>query len=336
LLKLAPGQPVVSGLDVLDYLEMWNEQDKWWKDIVAFYSPYEYSAMLSADYDGHGKTLGTTVGVKNADPTMKVVMGGIEEISLDYIRAMKLWVDFNRPDQKFPADVVNMHYYCSNGDTGKPPNGICPEDCKFKELFLPVRDWLDRYLPGIEFWVSEFGYDSNSASPQGVPSIGSTNNFVVQAQWLVRSYLALATARVDRAHQYWLTDENDLSSYGRFETSGMIDNKNNPKPAWFYVYTMKNRLANMRFINDSINDQVNVAKFASDDRKSATYVVWSGTAYERLVPNHYVQIEGNPSKVIQVTLTNGQTNGVEEPLTVNAGMVVVTVSETPLFIVAMY
>lgn len=75
-LKLAAGQPRSTGLQTLNYIENWNEQDKWWQNREGYFSPYEYAAMSSADYDGHLGAMGSTVGVKNADPNMKMVMGG--------------------------------------------------------------------------------------------------------------------------------------------------------------------------------------------------------------------------------------------------------------------
>src|SRR5207302_887000 len=64
LLKLGPGQPRVSGLGTLGYLEDWNEPDKTWKERAGRFSPYDLSAMCSADYDGDQGRMGKAIGVK--------------------------------------------------------------------------------------------------------------------------------------------------------------------------------------------------------------------------------------------------------------------------------
>jgi len=94
--RLTPNELVTTGLGFIDYLENWNEPDQ-----NGIFSPEEYAAMLSADYDGHAQTLGlvpdpdnpnqmiSTVGIKNADPNMKVVMSGLEDANLAYIRRIE-------------------------------------------------------------------------------------------------------------------------------------------------------------------------------------------------------------------------------------------------------
>ena len=61
-------------MNTLAYFENWNEENKWWKGRAAYFSPYEFAAMCSADYDGHRCAMGATVGVKNADPKALMVM----------------------------------------------------------------------------------------------------------------------------------------------------------------------------------------------------------------------------------------------------------------------
>ena len=120
--KLDPSELAITGLGFINYLEDWNEQDQ-----NSIFSPPEYAAMLSADYDGHAQTMGlvidpnnanqmiSTVGAKNADPNIKVVMGGLESADLAYIRQMVTWFQANRPANatfgQIPLDVINIHHY---------------------------------------------------------------------------------------------------------------------------------------------------------------------------------------------------------------------------------
>ena len=67
-LKLATNQNRESGLGYLKYLENWNEPDRTWGPPANHFSPEAYAAMGSADRDGHEGTMGSTFGIKNADP----------------------------------------------------------------------------------------------------------------------------------------------------------------------------------------------------------------------------------------------------------------------------
>ncbi len=191
LLKLRAGQPRRSGLGLVRYIENCNEPDKWWEGRDAHFLPAELAAMCSADYDGHQGAMGSTVGVKNADPNMKLVLGGLARPDIEYLRAMKLWANFHR-DGDMPFDVINLHHYSTDGggQGGQTTTGISPEADGLRERFAQVVAWRDRYLPGAEVWVSEFGYDTNQQSPFRAPAIGTFSGAEVQGQWIVRSYLA--------------------------------------------------------------------------------------------------------------------------------------------------
>src|SRR5690606_12979922 len=193
--------PQHSGLGLVKYVENWNEQDKWRRGRAGYLSPYEMAAMCSADYDGHEGSMGSGYGAKNADPNIKFVMGGLTILGLEYIKSMKLWSDTYRTSG-FPADVLNFHHYSnsSGGQDVAMKDGISPEDDSLKYKLKEIVDYRNRYLPGKEIWLSEFGYDTNPNSPQGVKVIGQNDEYEVQAQWLIRSYLEMAAAGIDRAH----------------------------------------------------------------------------------------------------------------------------------------
>ena len=72
--------------------------------------------MLSACYDGHEGKLGPGYGVKGADPSMLVIMGGLTNFDTTYLKRMSDWFNANRKDRRFPADVVNVHHYCNEND----------------------------------------------------------------------------------------------------------------------------------------------------------------------------------------------------------------------------
>lgn len=335
-LKLAVGQPRSTGLGTLSYYENWNEQDKWWDGRASYFNPYEYAAMTSADYDGHQGTMGTTVGVKNADPNAKLVMGGLADPNLEYVRALKFWSDFNRGGS-FPVDVINIHHYSNNGGgQGSGSVGISPEADGLKEKLQKFVDYRNAYLPGKEVWLTEFGYDTHPSSPQRAPAIGVTNQEEVQGRWLIRSYLAAAAAGIDRAAMYMLRDVNPNSST-QYDTSGLVSSQATgyqPKPSWYYVYTMKNKLGNMRYLGEAAsgNPNVKIYKFKDVSSNQGAYVVWSPTSNNTTVNGYGLSLAGSPTSATLVTLTGGDTDGVNSTLAITGGSVSVNVSEKPVFV----
>ena len=65
-------------------------------------SPVEQAALLSACYDGHEGTIGNRkdiVGIRTADPSMPVSMGGLAgatRLALDNVWIMREWFAANR------------------------------------------------------------------------------------------------------------------------------------------------------------------------------------------------------------------------------------------------
>ena len=337
LLKLKDNQPRFSGSGLIKYIESWNEQDNWWKGRDAFFTPYEYAAMASADFDGHKKTLGTTVGIKNADTSLKLVMGGLADPDLNYVRAMKLWGDYFR-NGDFPADVINVHHYCNDAE-GQPNGtvGVSPEDDHLKQRMQEFVDYRNKYLPGKEVWITEFGYDTHPESPQRAPEIATYGQEEVQAQWLIRSYLALAAACVDRAAMYMLRDV-DPNNPTKFCTSGLCSSRDSnyvAKKSWYYIYTMKNRLKGMRFEQEieSGNQNVLIYKFKHTDENVSAYAVWCPTSNGTIVENYELTLDQSEVYAKLIELTNGEIYGAESNLNISDGKISIDVSERPVFVI---
>jgi hypothetical protein len=337
LLRLKPGQPVRSGLGLVRYLENWNEPDKWWKGRGPMFAPFELAAMCSADYDGHRRTMGPTVGVKNADPGMKLVLGGLAKPEVEYLKAMKLWADFYRGGA-FPADVINLHHYCNDAAShdGRPTAGISPEADNLRERFQAIVQWRDRFLPDKELWVSEFGYDTNPQSTQHAPAIGPADAQEVQGQWIVRSFLALAAAGVDRAQLYMLRDVNAESST-QYDSSGLTSEKakhHQPKRSWYYVATLRHVLRGTRFESEvpSGNAQVRIYQFCSDDvPPRRVCVIWCPTSSQTQVNGFSLGVP-NVSAATLTTLEPESATGKQMSIAVTNGKIIVNVSERPVFV----
>jgi len=336
MLKLRAGQPVRTGLGLVRYMENWNEPDKWWKGRAPYFFPAELAAMCSADYDGHRRSVGLTVGVKNADPDMKLVMGGLAKPEIEYIKAMKLWADFHRGGD-FPADVINLHHYSNDAASqdGRPTTGISPEADGLRERFQRIVQWRDRFLPDKEIWVSEFGYDTNPKSTQQAPAVGAADAQEVQGQWLVRSFLALAAAGVDRAQLYMLRDVNP-NSVVQYDSSGLTSEKgkHEPKRAWYYVAALRNVLRGTRFESEvpSGDGRVRIYQFRSDDAPPRrVYAIWCPTSGQTQVNGFSLDVP-NASVATLITLEPRSATGQKTPMAVENGKVTVNVSERPIFV----
>ena len=329
LLKLRPDQELISGSGLVRYLENWNEPDKWWFTRKGYFTPDEFSTMCSADYDGHENSMGTGKGMKVADPLLKMVMGGLASLNLEYLRCMKLWCEFNR-QTGFPADVLNFHHYSENGT-----HGISPEDDSLKQKLKTIVDFRDNCLPGKEIWLSEFGYDTNPESEQAAVVIDTNDIYEVQGQWILRSFLEAIAAGIDKAFVFMLRDA-DAANPGKYNSSGLtteIWNGHQPKKSWFYVSTMKSQLKGLRFENEIVSCQnsVNVYKFLSTYGDTACYAVWCASSSNTIIENFTLDI-GTSCSARLISPQFGMSEGYQSILEIQNNAVTFRVTERPVFI----
>jgi hypothetical protein len=339
-LTLQANQPKNTGLDVIKYMEDWNEPNAYWLGPDGEFTPAEYAAMASANYDGHGNTMkeGTkTFGIKNADSTMKFVMGGIAATEIQWIKDIEYWFENNRADNKFIPDVINVHHYSWRDGKGWQGGGPAkgPEEDNFKERMQTLVDYRNNHFPNTEVWVSEFGWDTHPGSPISPPLIAPFSREEVQAQWLVRAYLAFAAAGIDRAQMYMLRDVNGASSRW-YSSSGLTTKKGEwkPKPSWYYVYTLKNTLTNMVFLGEveSSDPNVLIYKFKDIDKPNGAYVLWSKTKENYRVDGYPLPLGSNPGNVTKIQMSSESIHGLKTELKVTSNYIAVDVSETPVFI----
>jgi len=273
-----------SGLGTVKWMENWNEPDKDWKGRTGYFSPQVLAAMSSADYDGDQGRMGSQVGLKNADPSMKMALAGLIGIKTEYVKAMKFWADANRGGS-FPADALNFHHYCTDGGGqtgGAATTGISPEADDLLGRMREVAAWRDRYLPGKELWLSEFGWDTNAGSPYRARAVGGNDEYEMQARWLVRAFMALAASGFDKGHVYMLRDTWD-SSPGIFATSGLVHDMHDTlspryekKASWYYVNTLHKTLRDFRFEADESKGGAMVYRFShATESDSVAWVVWN-------------------------------------------------------------
>ena len=238
---------VKIGLGFVKYIECDNERDKWWKGKQAEQSPEEYAANMSAFYDGHMGKLGKNVGVKNADPAMQVVMGGLSKPDPNYVIAMIAWCKKNRGvksngEVNLCFDVINYHYYSENVTAKNPIRtaGGAPElglAAKIADSFVNMSK---RYAGNKPVWVTECGYDVNPKSPQAATIVGNKSILITQADWSIRTSLLYARHGIKKVFFYMLEDV-DKKNPTQYSSSGFIDS-NEKRPAAFYFSQVKKLL----------------------------------------------------------------------------------------------
>lgn len=411
--------------NALRYMEIWNEPDQWWREAhipETYIEPQEYAAMLSAATDGHEGRLqhakeGYPLGVKNADPNIRVVMGGLAALNPCYVEDMLNWFKQQRQDDtNLPFDVVNYHHYSRNGGVGKTIEdycaggdlinarwdyGVSPEEDGLKEKLTALRKRLEAHSPELrkmEFWLSEFGYDTHLGSPQAAISerdpITGENNFrqnldnyrglwtnpiftadnkkkiresleLTQAQWLLRTYLEVASSGWQRAVAYEFGDRavpidydqmhwNSVANRGEFplfQTSGLFyfdptmppAKRYQPKMAYFYVKSFKTLLTDYQYvkeeffttINDSCNDAVaatcpRIYQFSKQEDEILR-ALWLPTSTNE-TREIWLPLAENTLTASLIILKNNDEDGVETALEIQNGKVKVTLSETPVFL----
>jgi hypothetical protein len=354
-LKLASDQTVKTGTRLLAYYENGNEPDANWvhSDGSYLFSPEATAAMSSADYDGDQKRLGATFGVKNADPTAKMVLAGLAGAgpSADwltnvttYLDGMRSWAAAHRGGS-FPADVINVHDYCFGPDpfgTANPRPGLPPESCGLRAALAGVVAYRDQHLPGKELWLTEFGYDTDPGSRLRAPAIGGADAQTVQGQWLVRSFLVLMEAGIDRAFLFVSRDNctgNATQCPGnttQFATSGVLTQKGDeqPKTAWYFLATLRARLGSMRYGGTASSDRadVSIARFFDAAANKGAYVVWKTTSDGSSVAGFALPVAASVSSATVVTLTAGSATGTAAAASIAAGHLTLTVTETPALV----
>ncbi|MBP1539127.1 MAG: hypothetical protein ILA29_02105 [Prevotella sp.] len=341
LLRTTEPSPKKSGLGYIRYFENWNEQNREWGDPACHFTPYMFAAFSSASYDGHLKTMGKGIGVKTADPKMNYVMGGLAGLSLDYIKAMKLWSDYHRHGS-FPADVLNVHHYCNTRGRqhpGEKANGISPEDDHLREKLAELVAWRDSHLPDRELWLTEIGWDTDTISYQSAAEghklfPKSMTMDEIQAQWLARTFLIASAAGIDRVMMYLANDISGYTApvYGR---CGMVTTDGRLKPSFYYLATLRHALRGMTFDSDvSTGDGVTILLYRNGHTGQKAYTIWSPTADGTIIPDYQLRTgRGKTGSVKIVELRSGMRHGVELTATPTDGRVTLTVDETPKIVI---
>lgn len=209
-------------------------------------------------------------GIREGNPRMKIATCNIEVGPSDrYWKGTDCLKGFEEL-----YDVIRIHRYAI-AEQWPVWRRTYPEDPKvpFLSSVQHLLDWRDKNAPGKAVWVSEFGWDACSTSPdpkgEWAKWVDSTDE--EQAKWMVRSYLLFAEMGVDKAFAYFFNDKDEPKLH---HSSGLTRNFQ-PKPAYHAIAWMLESLKGCRFktvIRQSL-DEGYVFEFSPE--KTGHYSVWA-------------------------------------------------------------
>ncbi|GAB3222922.1 T9SS type A sorting domain-containing protein [Spirosoma arcticum] len=325
---------VKVGLGLIRYIECENERDKTWKGRNAYQSAREYAANLSAFYDGHKNSLGPGVGVKNADPSVTVVIGGLAASTTDYVRAM---IDWCREFRGYRADgqvnlcwdVINQHLYANDAkssQSGGSTRGAAPEVSGVGEQAAAFVTLAHQYANGMPVWITEAGYDTHPQSPLKAIAIGPKSVLATQADWILRTALLYTRVGIDRLFFYQLYDDNPQNPT-QFYSMGLINNDKTRKPAADFLYQAYKLIGDYSY-RETINRDPIVDRYELNGQ----------SAYVLVVPD-----EKGRTATYNLPIKMGETVQLRTPvagrdtmsrqiITSTTGTISVNVSETPVFV----
>ncbi len=326
---------VKIGLGLIHYMECENERDKTWKGRKAYQTAREYAANLSAYYDGHKNTLGPGVGVKNADPSMIVAIGGLAASTTDYMRGM---IDWCKEFRGYKAngqidlcwDVFNQHLYANDVQSsqgGGNSRGAAPEVAGIAERAADFLAVSHQYANDMPVWITETGYDVNQESPLRAIPIGKKSVLETQADWILRTALLFNRVGIDRVYFYQLYDDNLLSPV-QFYSMGLINENRTRKPAGDYLIQARNLIGDYRY-KETISKDPLVDRYELNGR----------SAYALMIPDEkgrtgtYNLAVNQGDTVLLCTPMAGRDSMVAVPQVSRNGTLAVSVTETPVFVV---
>ena len=323
------------GLGLVHFMECDNERDKWWKGRKGYLTGREYAANLSAFYDGHKGTMGQGIGVKNADPSMVVVMGGTASTNTDYVRGMIDWCkEFRgyKPDGSVDLcwDVINFHFYCNdkgNSQSGNSTRGAAPEGSGVEQIIHNYLTVAHESASDIPVWITEAGYDVNPQSPLKAISIDNKTALQTQADWILRSALVYSREGLKKAFFYQAYDA-DTAALLKFSSSGLIHRNTTRKPAADFLF-QTNKLFGDYTYSRTLNAIPIVDLYTKGNDKM--YAVWMPTEDGGKQP---ITLNlGKSTNASIFTPVGGKSDMMQQTLPVINGQLNIIASETPVFIV---
>lgn len=330
-------RPRYSGLNLMNCFENGNEEDAYWTPY--YWTPMDYFALSSADYDGHEGRMGAKHGIKKADSTSLLITSGMAQLDTNRVRILKFLCEQLRDDHKFIWQGGVQYHYYSNATSNKaqmPTKGISPEEDHLREKLAKVKAFHNRLLPGVPLILGENGYDRVQKSWQATPLLPGQDAETSQAVMIIRSMMAAFMAGFDSYHQYMIRNAaNDEKATGAYATSGMIGGpaSNKAYKAWYYWNRVITELG--EYLPDSViseKETVWVYKLRHRLYKNkVVYYVVSPTTNGNIIKNYILNTQNINNQIIKEIKIDDGLRVIERKIQA-LEQIQIMVDEFPLFV----
>lgn len=199
-------------LNVASYFESLNEMNATYFGKEVFVRPDHLALYHDVCVDGCRGTMSGYVGLKNAFPSAKYVMGALYNCDVRYMRAFLLALKARRgllPNGKvnWGIDVVNIHFYHVSGANQV---GIAPEYSVFWEQLQKMQQLLEEVAPGLPIWLTETGYSVSEVASHAAAKTATRTRVQRAADFTLRMMAMGAMHGVAKTYLY---DTNDHGDY---------------------------------------------------------------------------------------------------------------------------
>lgn len=227
-------------------------------------------------------------------------------------------------------DILNVHSYAFK-DHWPTWRRSYPEDPKIDYLkeIQSVIKWRNDHAPGKQVWLTEFGYDSSTKTPdktgQWKDWVGVTDD--QQAQYTVRSFLVFSAMDVDRAYLYFFNDKDEPQLHG---ASGITRNFK-PKPAFHAMAHLYKTLGDYRFAKAIVQkDDLYCYEYDNPSKPNEKiYAAWSPTGTNKSATK-ILPLPPNVYRAEQMPTEKG--NAPQIKTKPNQGGIQAEITETPIYL----
>lgn len=263
-------------------------------------------------------------GIRAGNPKLKIVTCNVEAGPSDrYWKGAGVFADLGKS-----YDVLQIHRYAIAEQwpvwrRTYPENPNVPYLSAIQELL----HWRNQHAPGKPVWVTEFGWDASTKTPdpKGEWAKWQDSTDEEQARWIVRSFFLFSGMGVEKAFVYFFNDDDEP----KLHAASGLTRRYQPKPAYHAVAWMLNRLENYRFsrvIQQSL-DAGYVYEFTTE--QPADPVIWA--VWHPVKEGHSLSLPLNGrtvQKAERMPLAADETPAAEGPAQDNS----ITVGERPVLL----
>lgn len=220
-------------LNWFHYIELGNEDD-------TYEPPTVSAAKMIMAVNGNKKYFGDTLGIRNADPAMKIISAGQTYPDTFRIRTVMLLAYAMIKDTSVKLfDVFSYHDYSRSLDTVPDISGPTYEEQIGNGGLIPERnnwygksDAIAKFIwkitgdTSIKTWNTEYGFDNFATRPGTVSQLAS--NWTTTATPIIKGYDSVQSKSIAIMRMDLIMAASALDGYTEFNAhNGNLDQTNN-------------------------------------------------------------------------------------------------------------